>query len=108
MVITPGKQLGKAHQQAVSELIHIRDHPADDIPVGMAVHIFQRQCLDMSEGLLPDIPDHTVGNFIIADIHQPLGRCRQGNHHRHPLQDTDNPLQIHLARPHSQIYRLAG
>ena len=38
-----GEQLGKAHQQAVGELIDIRNDAADHIAVGVAVDVFQRQ-----------------------------------------------------------------
>ena len=77
----PGKELCKSHQKSVGELIHVRDHAADHISRRMPVNVFQRQDLDLAEGLVPDIPHNLIGHFIVAHIHKPLGKgCNQRTH----------------------------
>ena len=77
------KELRKSHQQAVRKLVHVRDHPAHHFPVGVFVNIFQRQDLDALKRLVPDILHDTVSHLVVTDIHDPLGRCRDSDHHRH-------------------------
>ena len=78
-----GKQLRKTDQQSFCELVHIGNHPAYNIPMAMTIHIFQRKDLDFIKGFLPNIPDHMIGDLIVADIHQPLnqGSCQDDNQH---------------------------
>ena len=52
MVTTP-VQLGQALQQAVGDKVDVVNQPVDDVPVGIAVNIFQRHLVKLSKGLLP-------------------------------------------------------
>ena len=60
-----GKQLGKAHEKPVCELVHICNDPAHRLPMGMPVQIRKGQLLDVLESLLPHLPDHLEGNAVV-------------------------------------------
>ena len=69
-----GEQLGKAHEQAISKGVHIRNDPADNIPLGMGIQIAQGQLLDMHKGLVADVPGDAEGHPVIQLTHEPLRR----------------------------------
>ena len=103
----PGKKLGETHQKAIRKLIHVRDHPAHHLAVGPAVNIFQRQDLDLAERFIPDILHHLIGHLVIADIHQPLGQCRDKRTDPDPDHDFDNAREIHLSRGYDAVHCLS-
>ena len=102
------EQLRKAHQQAVRELVHIRDDAADNIARGLLVQIGQGQALDMSEGVSADVAHGAVGQAVIAQAHQPLGQSRQGHQRQNAGQDGPQRREIDRAGPQQQIHRIAG
>ena len=101
-----GKELGKSHQKSVRELIDIRDHAAHNLSVGMSVQIFQRKLFNLLERLRPDIPDHIVGNFIVAGIHHPLCHCRQSDDDRHLSENHKDPGKVNVSLSHDPVDRL--
>ena len=103
-----GKQLSKAHQKAVGKLIHVGDHPADDLPVAVAVQIFKRQYLQAVKRLPSDVADYVVGDRVVADVHQPLSQGRRRHQNGDPFSDRQDPGKIHPPRAHDQVYRLPG
>ena len=102
----PGKQLGKAHEQAVGKLVHIGDHPADHLPGRVGVHIVQGQHLQLAEGGAADIPHHPVGDPVVEQVHDPLAYSRHCHHHAHFHQNPKDGGQIHLAGAHNQVHRI--
>ena len=103
----PGKQLGKSHQKAVCKLVHIGDHPAHQIAGGMGVQIAQGKNLDFFHGLVPDIPNHPVGNAVVAQIHTPLRECGDADKDADLQKNPENSGEIHLAPPDHQIHGAA-
>ena len=104
----PGEQLGKAHEQAVGELVHIGNDPADHLPGGTGVDVFQGQDLELAEGLVADVPHHPVGDAVVDQVHHPLGQGGNAHHHGDLHQDLNNTGKIHLAGAHDQVHRIAG
>ncbi len=78
-------------------MIHVRDHPADDLPVGVTVHIFQGKDLDLPKRLVADIPHDLIGHLVIADIHNPLSQSRDQDHRPHQAQNGKNSRKVHRA-----------
>ena len=103
-----GKQLGKSHQQAVTELLHIGRDAADRIAGTVGVHIFQWQNLKLLKHAHPHIPHDLKGDSVVDNIHQPLGERRAGNRGSHSQCDAAKPLIIYLPGPHDLIDRPAG
>ena len=89
------KKLGKAHQQAIRKGIHIRNNPAHQLPLGMAVQIAQGQHLDVPEGLIPDVSRHLEGNAVVDFPHAPLHQARSQGAQHHLGQKAAHPGKIH-------------
>ena len=102
------EQLREAHQQAVGELVHIRDDAADHVARGLPVQIGQGQALDMGKGVMADVPHGAVGQAVIAQAHQPLGQGRQGYQRQDAGQNGPQRRKIHRAGSQQQIHRVAG
>ena len=98
-----GEQLGKAHQQTVRKLIHVRNNPADDAAGGMGVQIAQGQDLQLAKGLLPHIPDDVIGNPVVEHIHQPLGKSGAACYDADFQQQGTDAGKIHMSGCHNQI-----
>ena len=82
-----GKQLGKAQQQAVRDLVHIGNDPLHQVADALAVQIGQGEHLDLADGLGPDIPDGAVGQPVVDEVHNQGGQAGQGH-------QGDNPGKI--------------
>ena len=102
------EQLGKAHQKAVGELIHIGDHPADHIAGGVGIQIGQGQMLHVLESIPADIPHGGVGQPVIAQAHQPLGQRREADHQSHLQEQRQDALKLHLHGSGNQVDDLTG
>ena len=70
----PGKQLGKAQQQAVGQLIHVGDYPLHQVAGAVAVQVRQGQLLDLPDGFAADVPHRPVGQLVIDQVHGPGGK----------------------------------
>ena len=100
------KKLGESHEKPVRKLIHIRDHTAYHLPVGVTVDVFKRQDLNFLKRFVSDIAHDLIGHFVVAYIHQPL--CQSGNQCAHS--DTDHHLNragdIHMPWAYDMVHRL--
>ena len=104
----PAEQLSKAQQKAVRQLVHIRNHPADDTAHAVGVQVAEGHDLDFIHGLVPQVTAYMVGDLVIAPVHEPLGHCRNQDGNRHLEKDSHKGLEIHLARPQNTVHPLAG
>ena len=104
----PGKQLGKAHQQAVAECIHVRDHPADQVAGGMAVQIFQGQPLDFFDGRVAQLSGDAEHDPVVAQAHQPLHQGGSRRQRDDPDSGPDDPVKIHLRLADHTVDGAAG
>ena len=110
-----GKELGKAHQQPVRDLLRVRNDAADDVADGMTVKVGKRQTLQMGKRVLPKLPHHAEGNAVVKDIHDPLRQGGQPDHNRAAQQESGKRSEIHrvlaeqqvngVARDHGEIER---
>ena len=64
--------------------------------------IFQRKLFNLLKRLCPDIPDHIVGNFIVAGIHYPLCHCRQSDDDRHLSENHKDPGKVNGSLSHNR------
>ncbi len=103
----PGKQLGKAHQEAVCKGVHIRHDPAHNIAVSMGVKVLQRQLLQLVECIFPNILHHMIGDMIIAGVHHPLSNGGNGHGCDYLHHNGKDALKVHRALSQKQIHRIA-
>ena len=94
-----GEQLGKAQEQPVRDLVHIGDHPLDQVPGAVAVQEGKGQLLDLPDGPAPDIPDGVEGQFVVDQVHGPGGQTGQDHQHQDLEGVPFHQSEIHLARP---------
>ncbi len=98
-----GKQLGKAQEQPVADLVHIGNDPLDQISGAVAVQEGQGQLLNLPDGPAPDIPYRIEGQLVVDQVHGPGSQAGQDDQH----QDLDSGLphsgKIHLSRPHNSV-----
>ena len=60
------EELREAHEQAVSKLVDIRDHAADDLAVAVRIDIAQGKDLQPRKGIAADIAHGAVGDAVVA------------------------------------------
>ena len=101
-----GKQLGKAQQQTIAELLHIGGDAADGIAGAVGIHIFQRQLFQLFKRAHAHIAHHVEGNAVVDHIHQPLGNRRAGDRARHGNGQLGHAAKIHLAGANDKIHGL--
>ena len=99
-----GKELCKAQQKPVGELVDVRDDPADQVPCGVPVHVGQRQLLQTVECLDPQIPDDAVGDLVVDVVHDPLGGRCDSNGDRNGGNDCQESCEVHLPLPHDGVH----
>ena len=98
-----GKQLGKAHEQTICEGVHIRNHPADKIALGVLVNIGNRQHLDVPEGFIADIPGHLEGHPVAQLTHHPLTQAADGGTENHAPEENPHLVKIYLSCVHNAV-----
>src|SRR5690606_12499556 len=65
------EKLGKSHQKAVRNLVHIRDHPAEDITMLVGIYELERNVVQAFESLYPHIPGGIIRSPVVAKPHEP-------------------------------------
>ena len=100
-----GKELRKAHQQTVRKLIDVRDDTTDDLTVGMSVNVFEGQNLYLFKRLVSNIPHDLIGQFIVADVHNPLCQCGDPDHDRHFDQNCNQSVKIDITFSNDAVHR---
>ena len=103
-----GEQLREAHQQALRELVDVRDHAAREVARRMRVEVADRQLLDVVEGLRADILHHAEGHDVVDVVHDPLRERRHEDHEAHLLEDLQERRPVNLARPDDRVDGLSG
>ena len=91
------KELGKAHEQTLGDLIGIRNDAADRIAHGALVQIGEGEGLDAGEGIVAETAHHTKGDAVVADIHEPLAESRHGDDDPSLCQQGGKGGKVHLS-----------
>ena len=102
------KQLRESHQQALRELIDVRDHAAREVARRVRVEVADRQLLDVIEGLRTDVLHHAEGHDVVDVVHDPLRERRHEDHEAHPLEDLQERRPVDLPRTDDRVDRLSG
>ena len=103
-----GKQLREAHQQALRELVDVRDHAAREVARRVRVEVADRQLLDVVECLRADVLHHAEGHDVVDVVHDPLRERRHEDHEAHPLENLQERRPVNLARPDDRVDGLSG
>ena len=102
-----GEELRKSKQQAVRELIDIRDHTAHDVARLVRVEIRKRQNLHAADRLRADIPHDAISHTVIDHIHDPRRSRRENNQHENSRKIMrDNP-EVNLSLRNNSIDRVS-
>ncbi len=102
-----GKKLRKPLQKPVGNLIDVVDNTADDIPVRVAVDIFQRQTVDFLVSLFTQVAHRIIGNLISTVRHDPLKHRTDSNCSRQHGKDGNHLRVAHITGADNLIYRPA-
>ena len=103
MVEHARKELREAHEQAVCELVDIRDHAADDLAVAVRIDVAQGKDLQPRKGIAADIAHGAVGDAVVAGVHDPLRQRRCADEDAHFEQQTGDGREFHLPRRNDEI-----
>ena len=97
------KELREAHEQAVCELVDIRDHAADDLAVAVRIDVAQGKDLQPRKGIAADIAHGAVGDAVVAGVHDPLRQRRCADEDAHFEQQTGDGGKLHLPRRDDEV-----
>ena len=102
-----GKELGKALQQTVADLVDVVDHATHKVAVGMAVDKTERHAAELIARLHAHVAHRFVGQAVDAVALQPLeGRC---SHHdeREFGNERQQRVEVHLTGGNDKVDALA-
>ncbi len=92
-----GEQVGESEQNSIGELLDICDDTADQIAGGMRVNVGERQAVNLVKGLLAQIPNDQVRDFVVDVIHGPLGSCRHYDADDDSADDAEQTREIDMS-----------
>ena len=71
----------------------------------MSVNVFEGQDLYLFKCLVSNIPHDLIGQFIVADVHNPLCQCGDPDHDRHFDQNCNQSVKIDITFSNDAIHR---
>ena len=101
------KELRKAHQKSVGELIRIGDKPADNVTRAVRVDERDRERLYLDERLVTNVSHDTVYHTVVKHVDQPLKNCGCDDRDRHLEKNCKYRVHIHVTLAEREIDRVA-
>ena len=79
-----GKELAKAEEQAVCNLVDVRGDPADEVAFFLPVDGPERDNLDLAKRGLAEVSDDEYRNPVIAEVQAELAERRERDEENYP------------------------